>query len=61
MTSSRAELLLANVLHLVMTLAAFKIGRPDRMWRPSTFDNLHLHPSVGFPSLFSDLEKLRDD
>ena len=57
----KAEILLVNILHLLVALTAFKIGRPDLMWRPSAFDNLRLHPSVSFPSLFSDLEKLRDD
>lgn len=53
------ELLLVNILILLIALTAYKIGRPDLMWKPKAFDNLRVHPEMAFPDRIKELRKLQ--
>jgi hypothetical protein len=55
------EILLVNILGVLIPLTAFKIGRPDLMWRPSQFREQPLHPERLFPAQFRQLNNFRWD
>jgi len=54
------EVLLMNILVLLVSLTAFKIGRPDLARSPRSFTNFRVSPNIAFPERMQELQKLRD-
>ncbi|SRR6056297_283453 len=55
------EILLGNCLAVLVPLTAYKIGRPDLMWSPSSFRDQPIHPERLFPRQFRELNNFRWD
>jgi hypothetical protein len=58
---TKIENLLVNSLGVLIPLTAFKIGRPDLMWSPTSFRSHLIHPERVFPIHYRELEKCRWD
>ena len=52
---------LTNCLGVLIPLTAFKIGRPDLMWSPSSFRDQPIHPERLFPQQYHELNNFRWD
>lgn len=58
---TKIENLLVNCLGVLIPLTAFKIGRPDLMWSPTSFRSHLIHPEKIFPQHYRDLNDFRWD
>lgn len=56
---TRIEILLLNCLGVLIPLTAFKIGRPDLMWSPTSFRSHSIHPRRVFSEHFREIEQIR--
>ncbi len=58
---TQIEILLENCLGVLIPLTAYKIGRPDLMWSPSSFRHTGMSPELLFPEPYRVLESIRGE